>query len=81
MAPPTGPPRRARVKRLPAGSHARIASAPNRFNVPSMTKAQRQLACDATSAARARPLKPPSTVPVTYAAVAAPAPASHSSLM
>src|ERR1039458_2920344 len=80
MAPPAGP-LRVRAKCVPAGSHARIATAPSRFSVPSVTKAHRHDACDATSADTKRPLNPPSTVPVTYAAVAAPAPASHSSLM
>ena len=73
--------RRARANRLSGGSHAQMAAAPSAFNAPSTRNDQRQEECAATSAEMVLPLNPPSTVPVTYAAMAAAGPSFHSSLM
>ena len=76
-----GEPRRARTKRRPRGRPIQMARPPSALSTPSATKAHRQDECAATIAAAILPQKPPSTVPVTYAATAAPAPVSHSSLI
>jgi hypothetical protein len=66
---------------LSGGIHLAIASAHPASRTASTTNDHRHPACAATSAATIRPLKPPITVPATYADMAAPTPSFHSSLM